>query len=66
MTSYGIQTAVSDYLAHNTETEVVNRFELEQEFPSVTMCNSNRINCEKLYGLVLGCNGAQVSIPLKH
>ena len=66
MTSYGIKTAVSDYLDHNTETEVVNRFELEQEFPSVTLCNANRISCEKLYELLEGCNGEQeVSIALK-
>lgn len=46
---------VSSYLAFNVKTDVRLTYDSSQEFPSVTLCNNNRVHCGRLHDLILDC-----------
>ena len=60
LTAYQVISALQTFAQYNTETSISLRNKVKIDFPSVTVCNQNRVHCRHLYNLILECN--QVSI----
>lgn len=45
-------STVRDYLSYPVMTKVSVREEVNLDFPAVTICNLNRVNCENLRGTI--------------
>jgi hypothetical protein len=54
-TAYSVKQCVQTFLDHNTKTAIDIRSEFEIDFPSVTICNQNRVHCRNLYDLIRNC-----------
>ena len=48
LTGFGVINTVRDYLSYPVMTKVSVREEDNVDFPAVTICNLNRVNCENL------------------
>ena len=60
MTIYGVVGSFKDFMLHDFSTKISFEsgvaFQKQLEFPSVTVCNSNRVHCGHLYNLINKCN----------
>ena len=54
-TAHTVRKCVQTYMAHENETTIDIRSKFEIDFPSVTICNNNRVHCRNLYNLILNC-----------
>ena len=54
-TAYTVTQCVQGYLDYKTETTIDIRSEFKIDFPSVTICNHNRVHCRNLYNLIRNC-----------
>ena len=59
VTYYMVYNAIISYLKNGTVTVVNMRNHHELEFPSVTICNPNRIHCLHLYDLIQSCTNVR-------
>ena len=59
-TSFLVQQTVENYFSYNTVTTINIRSESKLEFPSVTICNQNRIHCRHLYNLIQKCTAVSM------
>ena len=65
-TAYTVIQCVQGYLAYKTETTINIRSEFKMDFPSVTICNQNRVHCRHLYNLIQNCTKVFTwNIPLQ-
>ena len=55
-TTYQVYNALLTYKKHNTETSITLKNKVKLDFPSVTVCNQNRVHCRHLYNRILECN----------
>ena len=55
LTFLAVFKCVQSYLNHDTVTNVEIRSASSIEFPSVTICNQNRVHCRHLYNLIRNC-----------
>ena len=55
LTSFLVFQSLETYLKHETVTTINVRSEPKIDFPSVTICNQNRIHCRHLYNLIQNC-----------
>ena len=55
LTCYLVTNCFQSFLAYETDTTNDIRNPLEVEFPSVTICNQNRVHCGNLYQLIVNC-----------
>ena len=63
-TSFLVQQTVENYFSYNTVTTINIRSESKLEFPSVTICNQNRIHCRHLYNLIQNCTAVSIWIRI--
>lgn len=60
MTLYGVVASFKGFMLHEFSTKIGFDsgvgFQRQLEFPSVTVCNNNRIHCGHLYTLINTCN----------
>ena len=49
------------YLSHPYVTKVERKNEFSSAFPSVTICNPNRVHCKHLYNRLKECNTVKIS-----
>ena len=54
-TAHTVRKCVQTYLAHENETTIDIRSKFKIDFPSVTICNHNRVHCRNLYNLIRNC-----------
>ena len=54
-TFFSVYGCFRSYFAYNTVTTVGITNEISTNFPSVTICNQNRIHCKHLYNLIRNC-----------
>ena len=54
LTGFGVISTVNDYLSYPVMTKVSVREEDNVDFPAVTICNLNRVNCENLHAVIRG------------
>ena len=55
LTIRGLQASISSYLEHRSVTTITNEFVSMLKFPSVTICNLNRVHCGHLYDMISRC-----------
>ena len=55
LTSFLVFQSLDTYLKYDTVTTINVRSEPRIDFPSVTICNQNRIHCRHLYNLIQNC-----------
>ena len=60
LTCYLVTNCFQSLLAYETETTIDIRNPLEVEFPSVTICNQNRVHCGNLYQLIVRCTKVNI------
>ena len=53
LTTYQVINALLMFTKHNTETSITLVNKVRLDFPSVTVCNQNRVHCRHLYNLIL-------------
>ena len=56
LTTYQVINALLTFTKHNTETSITLINKVRLDFPSVTVCNQNRVHCRHLYNLILDSN----------
>ena len=56
LTAYQVINALLTFPKHNTETSITLINKVRLDFPSVTVCNQNRVHCRHLYNLILDSN----------
>ena len=54
-TTFMVRTALLKYLGHAFITVVRRENQFSVDFPSVTICNPNRIHCQHLYDMIDEC-----------
>ena len=54
-TSFTVFKAFSSYYKYDTVTTVGIKSEITTKFPSVTICNQNRVHCRNLYNHIRNC-----------
>ena len=54
-TLFSVYGCFRSYFAYNTVTTVGITNEISTSFPSVTICNQNRVHCGHLYNLIRNC-----------
>ena len=59
-TTYQVYNALLTYKKHNTETSITLKNKVQLDFPSVTICNQNRVHCRHLYDRILECKKVDV------
>ena len=60
LTTYQVYNALLTYKKHNTETSITLKNKVKLDFPSVTVCNQNRVHCRHLYDRILECNKVDI------
>ena len=55
LTIRGLQASISSYLEYRSVTTITNEFVSMVKFPSVTICNLNRVHCGHLYDMISRC-----------
>ena len=59
-TSFTVFKAFSSYYKYDTVTTVGIKSEITTVFPSVTICNKNRVHCRNLYNLIRNCTQVMI------
>ena len=59
-TSFTVFKAFCSYYKYDTVTTVSIKSEITTEFPSVTICNQNRVHCRNLYNLIRNCTKVMI------
>ncbi len=54
-TLFGVYSVMSNYFQYNVVTAISMDYHFSLPFPSVTVCNENRIHCRNLHGLIVRC-----------
>ena len=55
LTIMGVQASRARYLECRSVTTITNEFVSMVKFPSVTICNLNRVHCGHLYDMISRC-----------
>ena len=59
LTVFSTYSTIQSFLTYETVTKIVEEtgtvFKTDLVFPSVTICNSNRVHCGHLYDLIYKC-----------
>ena len=55
-TGFSIIALYQDYTDYNVITTVKNEYQDKLEFPSVVICNSNRVHCGNLHEMIEKCH----------
>ena len=55
-----VNRSIETYLNYETVTKIRMRSDLKLDFPSVTICNQNRIHCRNLYNLIQSCTAVRI------
>ena len=55
LTIYGVKSSISNYLEYRSITTVTTEPQSILEFPSVTICNLNKVHCGNLYDMIARC-----------
>ena len=63
-TAFQVISSLLTYKQYNTETSITLTNKVRLDFPSVTICNHNRVHCRHLYNLIL--NNKKVSTAFKN
>ena len=65
LTLYGVSFSINQFLQHEFNTKVSYNssigFKTQMSFPSVTICNTNRVHCGHLYNLIQDCTKVRCS-----
>ena len=56
LTAYQVISALRTFVQYNTQTSISLLNKVKIDFPSVTVCNQNRVHCRHLYNLILECD----------
>ena len=54
-TILGVKTSIASYLEYRSVTTITNEFKSTLMFPSVTICNLNKVHCGNLYEMIGRC-----------
>ena len=65
-TLFSVYSCVRSYFAYNTVTTVGITNEISTSFPSVTICNQNRVHCGHLYNLIRNCTKVNNLDKMRH
>ena len=60
LTGYTVTQCIQRYMAHESVTTIAIRSAYKLDFPSVTICNENRVHCRKLYDLIRNCTKVMI------
>ena len=66
VTLFLVEKSFRRYLSHPYVTKVERKNEFSSAFPSVTICNPNRVHCKHLYNRLKECNTVKISSWLKN
>ncbi|CAL4242849.1 unnamed protein product, partial [Meganyctiphanes norvegica] len=53
ITAYDVTNVFLDYFSYPYSTQVTMTYKSSVEFPAVTVCNQNRVSCEKLHKIMV-------------
>ena len=62
MTIYGVQMSINNYLEYRSVTSSSKEYKSLLEFPSVTICNLNKVHCGNLNALIERCDKVSIKI----
>ena len=61
LTQHLVNKSIQTYLDHETVTKIGIKSASKLDFPSVTICNQNRVHCRNLYNLIQNCTKVRIS-----
>ena len=63
-TILGVKTSIASYLEYRSVTTITNEFKSTLMFPSVTICNLNKVHCGNLYEMIARCEKVIIHFQL--
>ena len=64
LTLFTVIASFRSFFQHNTVTTVGIKTETYTHFPSITICNQNRVHCRHLYNLIQNCTKVSYLITM--